>query len=196
MVETGADNVLGKKFKKEEIEAARAYGADATFFHLIAQGISEHLSDNPNFYSFSAKAKQYCKHLDAAISKSSLRKSTVLYSGHGRGIGIRGALFGDAIHFVGLRYKYRGYISTSASREIAIRSFLAKRVSDGSLPTLLKIELPTGFPALDMNEIGMQGEGEFLLGRQIEFDIVCAATIHDEVPEGEVLELHLVPRLT
>ena len=174
---------------EEEREAASSHGSNAILFHACLQGRSDEVSNQSGFDEFRSRVKNQVTALDAAIETCSLTEAATLYSGHGRGLFVRGALSGDAKKFVGLTYQYRGYISTSSSRDFAV-SFLAKRAESNSLPTLMEFRLPTNFPVLDMNCAGHHGEFEFLLGRNRLFKIVDANEIR--LRDVAELVLHLV----
>lgn len=184
--------ILRSALTPDEIDAVKAYASDAGFFHAICQGRQEDVALLA-FQQFIRTAKAHQAGLDRAIGKCTLYGSATLYWGHGRGLAIRGSLCGDPDAFVGLSYRYPGYVSTSSVEEVAIQSFLAKRTFCGSLPTLLEFRLPATFNTLDMNMAGAQGEFEFLIGRKREFVIIGASYFDvDKVPDP-VLRLVLEP---
>lgn len=176
-----------------EAEAARAYGAEATFFHASAQGWAEHLAHLPAYSEFVKTAQAHSQSLDCAISRSLLKTPHIFYSGHGRGLVARGSLYGDSESFIGLKYCYNGYISTTTSKEVALYSFLNKTEGADSRPTLLKFDLPSGYPILDMNIAGIQGEFEFLIGRGQRFEITGASYFSNAAAHDAILCLHLTP---
>jgi hypothetical protein len=184
---------LARSLTNAEIEAIKAYASDATFFHAIYQDRQEELAQLPVFQEFEKVAKAHRDGLDGAIGNSTLNSQSTLYSGHGRGLAIRGSLCGESNKFVGLHYRYRGYISTSSVNETAIKSFLVKRAYHGSAPTLLEFRLPQGFNALDMNTAGAYGEFEFLIGREGAFIVTEASQYAIGDVEDEVLHLVLEP---
>lgn len=176
-----------RNLEDEECLALRDYGADSTFFHAIAQGQSEALSHNPDFLQFSPSARAKRDAIDQVFVISRLINEQVLWSGHGHGWGIRGALVGAPSDFIGLKYRYPGYISTSTER-LWCDAFLKKRSRNESRPTLLQFNLPACFPAIDMHDCGSQGEFEVLLPRNLIFAITDAAWL-----PGDILHLTLSP---
>src|SRR6185312_8678186 len=85
---------------------------------------------HPDYSTFLHHAAAHQRAPDSAIKKSTLTDDAVVYSGHGRGAAVLGALCGDANRFVGLCYDYPGYISTTAVRCVAEEKFLAARARD------------------------------------------------------------------
>jgi ADP-ribosyltransferase exoenzyme len=131
--------------------------------------------------------------LDSAISKSPLSQEIILYSGHGRGAGVIGALTGDPSQFVGLVYNYPGFISTSVVEQVALDT-LEKRANKGSRPILLELHLPAGFPALDMALIpGGGNEFEYLIGRNVDLLIFAGAWTRSAGVVDDILHLKLRP---
>lgn len=181
-------------FTQEERDALGKYGAESTYFHAAHQGRGEELSTHPEYTTFLQNSAGWLVQIDSALSKSTLRTDKVLYSGHGKGWGIRGSLTGDPAKFIGLTYRYAGYISTSAVEIKAVESFLAKTANPGSFATLLELRLPAGFPAVDMNDAGVQGEFELLLGRGHPFEIVDASEFQNPEVPTSILRLVLKPR--
>jgi hypothetical protein len=110
-----------------------------------------------------------------------------LWSGHGHGWSVRGALEGPPDSFRGLTYRYPGFISSSLERSWC-EDFLDKRHGSDSRPTLLRIDLPEDYPAIDMHDGGHAGEFEILLPRNRRFTITDAAGL-----ENDVLLLGLAP---
>jgi hypothetical protein len=179
---------LARELTDAESEAVRAYASEAVFFHAIYQGWQDELAGLARFQQFRETAKAHRDGIDSAIGKATLDSESRLYSGHGRGFAARGCLCGDPAKFVGLRYRYRGYTSTSSSEKVAIQSFLVKRACSGSAPTLLEFRLPKAFNVLQVP--CSSGEFEFLIGREREFVVIKAS----ELPVREVPDpvLHLV----
>ena len=171
----------------EEHLALRSYGAESTFFHAIFQGQSEAVSHNLAFQDFSQLAKARRNPIDRVFTISRLIKEQVLRSGHGHSWGIRGALVGASSDFIGLKYRYPGYMSTSTVR-LWCDAFLDKRNRQESRPTLLQLNLPARFPAIDMHDGASQGEFEVLLPRNLIFAITEAASL-----PGDILQLTLSP---
>jgi hypothetical protein len=184
-----ANGLVGRERELTEPEhlALRSYGADSTFFHAIAQGRTEALSHNPDFGAFSSVARTKRDAIDAVFSISRLLTAQTLWSGHGHGWGVRGALEGAPANFVGLQYRYPGYISTSTDRSWC-DAFLDKRNRSQSRPTMLEFRLPAGTPAIDMHDGGAQGEFEILLPRERLFSITDAKML-----PGDLLQLVLEP---
>lgn len=176
-----------RNLDNEELLALRNYGPDSTFFHAIAQGQSEALSGNPAFREFSLMARAKRDAIDRVFTISRLIKEQVLWSGHGHGWGVRGALVGEPSGFIGLEYRYPGYISTSTERSWC-DGFLEKRNRDESRPTLMQLNLPALFPAIDMHDGASHGEFEVLLPRNLNLVITDAASL-----PGDILYLNLTP---
>lgn len=177
---------------EDEISAGQRYGADSTFHNAAFLGRTEELNCQPGFEEYWTNAEASRDALDRAIAKSELTTSAVLYAAHGRGFAVRGALVGQPKRFVGLQYSYPGYISTSSSIEWA-EGFLKPRQFRGSRPVLLKFVLLPGFRALDMSRVGHHGEFEYLLGRNIVFDIGDAEEVVMDQVDDAVLRLTLSP---
>jgi hypothetical protein len=181
---------LLRQLTRDEYQAASNYGADAIFFHAHAKGRLGDYQYHAGHADFCATAAVKFAALDSAIKQCELEGNTNLYSAHGVGVGVRGALTGDPARFVGLQYCYRGYISTSSDLQWTQR-FVVPR-AQGPSQTVLEFHLPAGFNALDMNLVGHSGEFEFLLGRSTVFDIVNGSLL--TVPgAGPILLLTLAP---
>lgn len=161
-----------------ERDAVSRYGADSTFLHAAAQGRSGDFQHHRAFAAFCSRAAQERSLLDSAIMASELLAEATLYSAHGNGFAVRGSLVGPPESFVGLTYRYPGFISTSASYEWAI-GFLEPRRFNDSRATLLEFRLPKGFAALSMIHGNHFGEFEFLLGRGTPFNIIAGHMISD-----------------
>ena len=174
---------LREALTHEEMAALSHYGADSTFLHAHFQGRLGDFQYHPNCADFIGNCRSIIDALDGALAKSSLSVPAQLYSGHGNGIGIRGSLTGTPASFIGLTYRYPGFISTTTDVGVA-NNFLEKK---DLRPTFLKLNLPAGFSAVDMKHGNHFGECEFLLGRNIRFTIVDAAE------DKEVLWLVLQP---
>lgn len=178
-------------FSPAEIAAAQAYRADSTFLHAHKQGWDGTVFRTPAYTSFLDTCGPHQIALDSAILKNPLSADTVLWSGHGRGSGVVGALVGEPKQFVGLGYKYPGYISTSAAKQVALDT-LVTRAKEYSRPTLLELHLPLAFHALDMSLIPGGGhEFEYLIGRNEAFTIFDADLMRSG--ELDVLLLRLRP---
>ena len=169
-----------------EIDAVKRYVVEASFLHAIAQGWDETLLAGTRYASLFPELLPLIQGIDSSIQKFTLDEDLTLYAGHGDGVGVRGALDGSASDFVGLTYKYRGFISTSETASVA-RAFLSKRLTQTSLPTFLEFRLPAGFHALPVNEALPSHEFEYLLPRESAFNVT------DARKRGEVLLLSLAP---
>ena len=138
-----------------------------------------------------AQAAQVATQLDSAIGKLELVDDGVLYSGHGRGFSVIGSLRGNPEQFVGLKYRYPGYISTSSDRGKA-ENFLRTRAGGGGTPVLLELRLIRGQHMLPMDVgTGQVGEAEYLLPKNLEFDIVDARWTRIDGVENNALHLVL-----
>jgi hypothetical protein len=178
-----------------ERAAAAAYGYDSQFFNAVIQGWGRALTHNPDFNTFLASACAHAEALDRAIEKSQLEQDAVVFSGHGIGIGVRGALTGLPERFVELEYCYSGFISTSSDRQTAIEAFVIRKAKQRSSPTLLEFRLPAAFSLFNMGGFGTGTEFEFLIGRNKRFRVVEARCLDiAEVPNA-VLNLVLEPVL-
>ncbi|MGH1572774.1 hypothetical protein ACRAWG_21525 [Methylobacterium sp. P31] len=178
---------LDRELSPFEREALSHYGADSTFLHAVAQGRATEFSGNQKFEEFLKLCRQRVESIDAAIASSALAEPATLYSGHGTGFAVRGSLSGNPSSFVGLTYRYPGYISTSSELSFC-RDFLYKRRSAMSQPTLMEFKLPLDFNVIDMAHGGHFDEFEYLLGRNNIFRITGASVI-----DGDVLILVLEP---
>jgi hypothetical protein len=101
---------------------------------------------------------------------------------------------------IGLEYQYRGFISTSANRDTAIRFLCGGVKVSTDRPTLVTFMLPAGFKGFPMQTLGADSthEDEFLLGRDLSFRIIGAtARVLTHFCRGtdqrQVLELLLEP---
>jgi hypothetical protein len=162
---------------EEETNAARAYGAESGFFHLALQAdFSLVLGEFHAFGDFQQSGK--LQNLLSATKKYALTTSLTLYSGHGNGAGIVGALgHTEAERFIGTVWQYRGFTSTSSIQHIA-EEFLWKRARhQNDTPVLLEFRLPVGFRLLPMAVLGpdMTNENEFLLPPKVRYSIVGAS---------------------
>jgi hypothetical protein len=176
----------------QEKLAGKSYGADSEFFHACWQGRANDVVHHPNYVAFANTFPSITSDLDAAVAKSILQSDVVLYSGYGRGYSILGSLTGDVARFVGLSYRYPGFISTSESRLIAEDKFLRVGAAPGTRPTLLQFRMTAGQCALDMHEVGHQGEIEYLLPRDQLFHVVDAQQIRVQNVLDPVMHLTLV----
>jgi hypothetical protein len=145
---------------------------------------------HPSFGAFQKSYKEITTNLDSALGKSILQQDITLYSGYGRGYSILGSLTGEPARFVGLTYRYPGFISTSESRLIAEDKFLRAGAATGTRPTLLEFRLPAGQHALDMHVVGHQGEIEYILPWKQPFRIIDAQ--QRPVTDVNDVVLHLV----
>jgi hypothetical protein len=174
-----------------EKQAGQSYGTDSLFFHACWQGRANDLLNDPGYSVFAPTYSSITSSLDTAVAKSILHSDVTLYSGYGRGYSILGSLTGDAARFIGLDYKYPGFISTSESRIIAEDKFMRVSAASGTRPTLLEFRMSAGQCALDMHEVGHQGEIEYLLPRNQLFKIVDAQQISVQDVGDRVMHLTL-----
>src|SRR5579862_1142768 len=142
---------LSSSLTDEERAAGGTYGANSDFFHACWQGRQDDVCHHQAYDAFAKIYKATTRNLDSAIGKSVLQVGTELYSGHGRWYSIFGSLTGSPDRFVGLMYRYPGFISTSQSRLIAVDKFLRVRAASGSRPALLRFQMTAGQCALDMH---------------------------------------------
>jgi ADP-ribosyltransferase exoenzyme len=131
----------------DERSALEEYSASAAFLHACAQGWERELEGYRDLQVFATgRARFLALNLDSAIQKHELAENATVYSGHGRRFSVVGSLAGDPNRFVGLNYKYPGYISTSSVRRVA-EDWLRARTTHGT-PVLLELRLPRGQPIL------------------------------------------------
>jgi hypothetical protein len=163
-----------------EKEAAQAYRSESGFFHLAAQADhSMALAEFEDYGRFALSGKPLA--LKAATSsRYELTTDVTLYSGHGSGTGVLGALgHSDVAQFKGMTWRYRGFTSASPVKEIA----------EKFVPVLLEFRLAAGFRLLPMQVLGSNFEVEFLLPSNVPFTIIEAS----RVTIGDVSNvLHLV----
>lgn len=181
---------LARMLTQEECEALRHYGADSTYLHALAQRREGDLAHHPQYQNEWEKIRGQIKALDSAISVSTLDADAILYSAHPVGFSVRGSFMGDAAKYIGLLYRYPGFTSTST--EASFRDdFLSKRRDSGSRPATIEFLLPAGWNAVDLKVGGHSGEFEFLLGRDVAYEVVGASYV-----DGDVLNLVLEPAVT
>jgi hypothetical protein len=148
-------------------------------------------SDSPSFQSFLGNVKRLVNLLDKAIAKFEVATEGSVFSGHGSGTGVLGALAAEPQQLVGLHYCYWGYVSTSWHRDVAA-AFIRTRSSENSKPVLLEFLLTPGECALPMDKAtGQTGEGEVLLSRSCPFEIREAKLIRIGGVHPNVLHLVL-----
>jgi hypothetical protein len=180
-----------EQLTEPERGACTDYYADATFLHACAQGWSGEFRDSPQFRSFVEKCPQLVKHLDLAIQKFEMSADEIVFSGHGRGISVIGSLSGPPGAFIGLRYCYPGYTSTSEDRGIA-ENFLRAKASGAKTPVLMEFHLKKGQRILPVSMVTRQGgEVEYLLGRSVEFEIANADSVRIQGVDQDILHLVL-----
>jgi hypothetical protein len=171
-------------------------------FHLSTQSdFSLVFGEVPALFKFQSSGKLAL--LKSATEKFELIEPVTLYSGHGNGAGALGGLgHSEASQFVGMAWEYRGFTSTSSTREIA-ESFLWKNARHPSTtPVLLQFNLSSGSKMLPMAELGadMTSEKEILLPPAVRYSVIEATrrpmtSIADSHrhPNGPVTDfLHLV----
>jgi hypothetical protein len=157
-----------------ERAACTEYRSDATLLHACTQGWSGEFNDSPRMQSMIKRAAQLSGLLDSAIQKFALIGDGSVYSGHGRGFSVVGSLLGVPRTFIGLSYRYPGYISTSADRGTA-ENFLRTRAGKVGTPVLLQLTLKKGQRLLPMNIATEQDdEAEYLLERNLAFKVIDA----------------------
>lgn len=178
---------LARKLTEEEYEALRDYGADSTYLHAVAQRREADLAHHPDYREEWRRVAKQIKALDSAISVSTLDANAVLYSAQPVGFSVRGSFLGDPAKYVGLIYRYPGFTSTSTQTSFR-DDFLSKRRDAASRPATLELHLPAGWHAIDLHEGGHAGELEFLLARDVAYEVVNASYV-----DGEVLNLVLRP---
>jgi hypothetical protein len=137
--------------------------------------------------------------LVALKSATSLRYETTsdatVYSGHGNGVGVVGALgHNDPERFLGLTWQYRGFTSTSSWKEKAEDFVRTRAKCTPDTPVLLELCLPAGFRLLPMEVLGPDSthEAEFLISPNVPFKIVAASHVTVEDVQN-VLHLKLRP---
>lgn len=178
---------LARMLTDEERDALRHYGADSTYLHALAQRREGDLVHHPQYQDEWTKVAKQINALDSAISVSTLDADAVFYSAQPVGFSVRGSFVGDAAKYIGLIYRYPGFTSTST--EPSFRDdFLSKRRDSGSRPATLEFQLPAGWNAIDLQEGGHSGEFEFLLARDVAYEVVDASYV-----DGDVLNLMLQP---
>jgi hypothetical protein len=174
-----------------ERQACTDYGSDATMLHACAQGWSEDFDDSLKMSSLVVKALELTRQLDSAIGKFELSGDATVYSGHGRGFSVVGSLLGDPDKFIGFKYRYPGYISTSADRGVA-ENFLRTRAGTVGTPVLLEFRLKSGQHILPMHAaITHVGEAEYVLGRSLKFEIIGAEYVRVPSVTRDVLHVTL-----
>lgn len=182
---------LTSNLTPQEIEAVKAYGTSSQFYHACWQGRAGDVVYHPDYSAFAKTYPSITSNMDSAVTKSVMQNSAVLYSGYPRGYSIFGSLTGDPTKFVGLNYRYPGFISTSESRLIAEDKFARIGSAPGTQPALLEFRMAAGSLALDMHEVGHQGEIEYLLPRDQLFRIIDAQHVRIQSIYDPVLHLTL-----
>jgi hypothetical protein len=141
---------------EDEVAACTEYYRDATLLHAAALGWINMVDDSEVLRAFHLRCGTLVRQLDQAIEKFRLYEDTTVYSGHGRGLSVVGALRGDAEQFRGLQYCYSGFTSTSLDRGVA-ENFLRTRSSGSQFPTLLEFRLRARENILPISEVTGQG---------------------------------------
>lgn len=179
-----------EELTQAERAACTEYYADATFLHACAQGWSGEFSDSQRLQSFLDRCGAIVQGLDRAIQKFEVSENSVVFSGQGRGLSVIGSLSGAPGRFIGLKYRYPGYTSTSADRGTA-ENFLRARAAGAQTPVLMEFRIRKGRRILPISIVTGQGaEAEYLMGRAAEFEIVGADFV--TVQDVEQDALHLV----
>jgi ADP-ribosyltransferase exoenzyme len=177
---------------KAECDACSTYYQDAALLHACAQGWSANFYDSPRMQEIIRSAADLTARLDSAIQKFELTENGIAYSGHGQGFSIVGSLRGNPQQFIGLKYCYPGYISTSSDRGKAENS-VRTRAGPVGTPVLLELRLKHGQRVLHMDAAtGQIGEAEYLLGRNLEFELIDAEFIKIDGVKSGVLHLVLI----
>lgn len=159
---------------EEEKETVGCYQGDSTFFHAIAQGWAPELHGNDKFKDAVANYPQRGPALERAISKYEVTKAGRVWSAHANGTAILGSIRGDYGKLVGMHYRYGGFISCS-NMKLGADGFLDSKPAFTPQPVMLTIQLRVGMHALPMHDVTTNvGEGEILLGRKLNFEIVGA----------------------
>jgi hypothetical protein len=184
-------NVISREpLTDDERRACAEYSASATFLHACAQGWEIELPNYGQLDEFVAQREgDLRRRLDSAIQKFELAADGTVFSGHGRPFSLVGCLFGQPGQFVGLRYRYPGYTSTSSERGVA-EANLRPRATRGT-PVLLEFHLKRGQRILPVPAVVRAGEAEYVLGRREQFNIVDAGTAIVEAVAEPVLHLVL-----
>jgi hypothetical protein len=178
---------LTRALSEVEVDALSNYGADSTFFHAVAQRREGVFAYHRQYNGETRRIADQIKALDRAIAASTLDTDSVLYSAQPVGFSVRGSLLGDASKFIGLIYQYPGFTSTTTN-EAFRDEFLSKRRDPQSRPAILTFQLPAGWNAIDLKVGGHFGEFEFLLARNVPYEVVDASFV-----DGDVLNLALKP---
>ena len=133
-----------------EHKACAEYQADSTFLHATFQGWNNgQFTDSAALQRFNAKAAQIVNGLTSAIQKFEITSQATLYSGRPRRNAVIGPLRADPRRFVGLRYRYPGFLATTDDRAAA-ENFLRTRSDARSAPVLLKVNLNMGQKGLPL----------------------------------------------
>lgn len=178
----------------DELSAAHGYYASSKLLNVCVQGWFDEFSDSQKVRKFfDEEMLPLVNCLDGAIAKHTVEVGGTVFSGHGNSIGCIGSLRGEPNSFVGLRYRYPGYISASEDIWVA-NKFLCNNLSKSDCPVRLEIELIPGQKVLPLTTATGQGaEMEFLLPRGSEFTITSAAMTAVEGVGNPVLNLKLRP---
>jgi ADP-ribosyltransferase exoenzyme len=184
---------LSSALSTDEMDAALNYYAESKMLNACAQGWGGEFPDSQKLVGFLAKCSTLVRHLDGAIEKHVVEVGGLIHSGHGSSIGCIGSLRGAPNKFIGLRYRYPGYISASEEVSVA-NNFVRTSSSNSDCPVRLEIELTKGQNILPLSTTTKQGaEMEFLLPRQSQFEITLAQMVKLDGVAKDVLSLTLRP---
>jgi hypothetical protein len=176
-----------------EITAARAYTTESGLFHLACQADHGMTLDAFQPYQEFLCSGKLAALKSATSSKYELTSDATVYSGHGNGTAVVGALgHNDLGRFLGLKWQYRGFTSTSSCKEKAEDFVHTREKSPLDTPVVLEFCLPAGFRLLPMAILGSH-EAEFLISPNCPFKIVTASRITVRSVQNV---LHLVLRLS
>lgn len=163
--------------KDDERAAAQAYGSESGFFHLAYQADhSMALRDFKPIQEFLCSGKLAAIYR-ATSSRYELTSGMTVYSGHGSGAGVLGALgHSTPSSFIGMIWQYKGVTSTSSEQSKA-EDFVRTRAKDVlDVPVFLDLHLPAGFRLLPMEVLGSDSghEWEYLIPPNIPFKVTHA----------------------
>lgn len=177
----------------DEREAVGCYQGDSTFFHAVAQGWAPELHGNEKFKDAVDNSARHGPALERAIGKYEVAKAGRVWSAHANGTAILGSIRGDYGKLIGMHYRYGGFISCS-NMVLGADKFLDSKHAFTPHRVMLIIELEVGMHALPMHEVTTNvGEGEILLGRKLNFEIVGAQEKADKRFKEAVVWLNLRP---
>jgi hypothetical protein len=179
-----------------EIAAARAYGAESGLVHLAVQADHSLVLKSFELYQEFLQSKKLVALKRATELRYELAAAATLYSGHGNGVGVVGALgHSEDRFFKGMTWQYRGPTSATTHKSVADNFVRTRANSSRDTPVLLEFRLPAGFRLLPMAVLGADftHEAECLIPPGLPFVINAASRV--TVEDGQdVLHLVLVPK--